>query len=86
MKLEDLTTQDLLRELERRNEMIKMPKVLPFSEPRMYKLVDVCEYYAEKLTQEYTSDFLRGCEGDILETTLMLIYGEDILDWFRARW
>jgi len=78
MKLEDLSTQDLEKELEKRRKAklhISKKENIDFA-----PLIELCEEYIEELIMEGSA---YSYENKAFETAVECIYGPQVWDWYE---
>lgn len=80
MGLRDYSTDDLLEELKRREELLKdKPKQLP--NPDWTKLITICEECIDDLMK--CGEIRRNFMSKALDTALEAVYGADISAWIE---
>ena len=80
MNIKNLTTEELVTELARRNKVVaKMPK--PLVEPNFEKLIELCNDTLKQISDGDSTD--NDYEYYIYEEAMQAIYGVDIFDWIN---
>ena len=76
MKLDQISTDELIRELDRRGKK-DIPK--PLDSPDLSGLIQACKNYLISLRDDGIAN--DDCDVYISEAALTAIYGEDVFDW-----
>lgn len=84
MNLSEISSDELRKEIERREIVSTMPKLrlVPAGDGLMFELQNLCQSYIDSLAGE---KYFKDAENHIFEAAITTFYGADVWDWINER-